>query len=179
MKTVARRTLITGAAIVAAGAAATLAGVRLGPIDRLDRAYAAWSLRARVEALAKARMEGDIGEASRFVIASCQPRAPIGAAIRYLSFTVRDMQVEDNVAEVDLGVEYKIDFAGLSSPTDEPQYFDMKQHWVRARRTWYWDPGPLARAGEPLKPVAQGEWKEITGGAFPSPPARGRQGERQ
>jgi hypothetical protein len=137
-----RRLIVVLAGLLLAGGAA-LAALRTGAFDRLDKTYAEWSLRQRVMRLADARIEGNLKEVYPLIMRSCQPRARVGNAIPYVSFAIKDVKIDRNVASVTLGAMYRLPMVGLKAP----QPIDLEQRWVRVGRTWYWDPGPPPEGG--------------------------------
>jgi hypothetical protein len=151
-----KRIVIVALVVLAAAGAAGFAGSRFGLFDRLDHARSEWSLRSRVKSLWDARVAGDLEKSNSFVIASCKPRATLGKAVRFLGYEVKQVDINDEVAEVSLAVDTRIDFPGLPAkmPGQGPQL--IRQRWVRAGSTWYWDPGD-GYAVDPallMKPVA-------------------------
>jgi hypothetical protein len=154
---------MTVVAVAIALACLGAAGWQLEVTDRLAAAYADWSLRWRVDGLAKARMAGDLTAVSRFVIRSCEPRAPLGTFVRYVGFEVKDVERDGDVARVKLGTDYKVALPGVAAESDPPERAIAYQRWVRVGRTWYWDPGPASKSVFPARLIPTG------GGQDPAP----------
>ncbi len=152
-----RKFLIVAVIVLAGAGVLGFAGSQFGLLDRLDDAYAEWSLKSRVSAFMDARVSGDLEETVGFVAETCSPCAQIGNMVNYRTMEIIDMQIEDDSATVRLQATYVIALPGFSFEKDQPRETVMIQIWTRIDRQWYWDPGPPPTAGVGVTVLPEGE----------------------
>jgi hypothetical protein len=162
------RALILALVIVAAAGAAVFAGARTGWLGRAWGAYDEWSLRQRVDSLWQARVERDIPKAEKFVGQFESPRAALGRAVKYESYSIQGMQVEGDRATVKMAIEYRVDLPGFTASDLPPEKAELTQNWVKQKGEWFWDPGPLPPSARPVElDPGDGTWKDVTGEVAP------------
>jgi len=147
-----RRALLIAIVAVPVLAGGFVATGLAGPVlNRVDQAYARWSLESRIDDFWEARQKGDIAAAASFILPSCQSRGGLGNAVRYWSHEIHELKIQGDEADVIVNLEFTVALPGFDSGPGSKRKQGMRQKWVRSEGTWYWDPGTAE--GQGLPPV--------------------------